>query len=360
MTVARPTIFWITIGAISLVALVLLRPILLPFAVGMALAYLLAPVVDRLERAGIPRPLAAVLLVLALFIGIVGPLVLMLPTIVDELRHLLNDFPRAAARVQTILGPWLHQIAGNELRVGESAASAAQRMGATWFEDFVHSALSGGVALFSLLSLLVVVPIVTIYLLVDWNRMVATIESRFPAGMHDDARSLGGEIHDTVTGFVRGQVVVCLILAAFYATALRLVGLNHALLIGITAGLISFVPYFGAATGLVVATCVAIAQFWPDWTIPLVVGGIFLLGEGLADYVLSPRIIGSRVKLHPLWLMFALFAFGYLFGFVGLLIAIPAAAALATILRFAMRKAMTSPEADAEPTPTGSGQPRRP
>src|SRR5215211_1271407 len=217
-------------------------------------------------------------------------------------------------------------------------------MGTAWLDDAIRSAWSGGKALFSLFSLLVVVPIVTIYLLADWNRMIATVDGWLPPRHRDDVRALGREIHDTVAGFVRGQVVICLILAVFYAIALKVSGLNHAVLIGITAGLISFVPYLGAGAGFVVALCVAVAQFWPDGTPLVVVGGVFLVGETLADYVLSPRIIGSRVKLNPVWLMFALFAFGWLFGFVGLLVAIPLAAALGVILRFAMRKALASPD----------------
>jgi predicted PurR-regulated permease PerM len=149
---------------------------------------------------------------------------------------------------------------------------------------------------------------------------------------------------------VRGQIVICLILAVFYAAALKLVGLNHAVPIGVMAGLISFVPYLGAATGFVVAMCVAIAQFWPDWIPLAIVGGIFLAGENFADYVLAPRIIGQRVKLNPIWLMFALFAFGYLFGFIGLLIAIPLAATLGVIVRFAMRELLGGPEHETAPT----------
>ena len=136
----------------------------------------------------------------------------------------------------------------------------------------------------------------------------------------DEIRALVREIHDTVAGFVRGQIVICLILAVLYAAALKLTGLNHAILIGLTAGLISFVPYLGAGTGFLVAVCVAMAQFWPNWMPVAVVAGIFLVGEMLADYVLSPRIIGRRVKLNPVWMMFALFAFGWLFGFIGLLV----------------------------------------
>src|SRR4051794_20011022 len=359
MTVARPTLFWITISAIAVMALVLLRPILLPFAVGATLAYLLVPAVDGLERHGINRSLAALILVLVLVVGLVGVVLLMLPAIIGELRFFIEEFPRSVARVQFLMAdtsrPWLHKVMGEELRIEASATKEVAAVGGAWLDDVLRSAWSGGKALFSLLSLLVVVPIVTIYLLIDWDRMIATIDGWLPPGQRDDVRALGREIHDTVAGFVRGQIVICLILAVFYATALKLTGLNHAILIGLTAGLISFVPYLGAGAGFVVAMCVAVAQFWPNGTPLAVVGGVFLVGETLADYVLSPRIIGSRVKLNPVWLMFALFAFGWLFGFVGLLVAIPLAAALGVILRFAMRKSLASPGVDVVPTLSASG-----
>ena len=136
----------------------------------------------------------------------------------------------------------------------------------------------------------------------------------------------------------------------FYAAALSLIGLNHGVLIGVAAGLISFVPYLGSLTGLVVATGVAIAQFWPNWTLILLVPAIFFVGQSLADYVLSPYLVGRRVHLNPVWLLFALFAFGYLFGFVGLLIAVPLAAAIGVLLRFALRHYYASPLYAAAPT----------
>ena len=342
MTVTRPTIFWIAISVIVLMALMLVREILLPFAVGMALAYLLVPAVNRLEGFGINRALAALTLVLALLFGFVGLVLVLLPAFVGELRFFIEEFPRSVVRVQSLMAdssrPWLHTLMGEQLQIEEAASKEAAAMASAWLNELISWAWSGGKALFSLLSLLVVVPIVTIYLLIDWGRMIATIDGWFPTGSRDTVRALGREIHDTVAGFVRGQIVICLILAVFYAMALKLVGLNHAVLIGFTAGLISFVPYLGAGVGLVIAMCVATAQFWPDWVSLVTVGGIFLVGETLADYVLSPRIIGARVKLNPVWLMFALFAFGYLIGFVGLLIAIPLAASLGVILRFAMRQ----------------------
>ena len=227
---------------------------------------------------------------------------------------------------------------GDELHIEQSSADVAKTMGSNWLDGFLRSLWSSGLALISLLSLLVVTPIIAIYLAIDWQRMIATVDGWFAPAYRDDIRALGREIHDTVAGFVRGQLVICLVLAVLYATALKVTGLNHAILIGISAGLISFVPYLGAATGIFVSVCVAMAQFWPNWVPVAVVGGIFIVGEMLADYVLSPRIIGRRVKLNPVWMMFALFAFGWLFGFIGVLLAIPIAASLGVILRFARRQ----------------------
>jgi predicted PurR-regulated permease PerM len=358
MAVTRPTIFWITICTIVLVTLVLLHEILLPFVLGAVLAYLLVPAVERLERAGINRALAALMLVLLLVIAVITLMLVMFPSLVGELRFFIEEFPRYVARVQSLMAdtsrPWLHKIMGQELRIEESAAKEVAAMGSSWLDDLIRSAWSSGKALFSFLSLLVVVPIVTIYLLMDWDRIIAAIVGWLPPGHRYDIRALGREIHDTVAGFVRGQIIICLILAVFYAMALKLTGLNHAILIGITAGLISFVPYLGAGVGFVIAMCVAVAQFWPNGTLLAVVAGVFLIGETLADYVLSPRIIGARVKLNPVWLMFALFAFGYLLGFVGLLIAIPLAASLGVILRFAMRQLLESPSGGIAPVAPAS------
>jgi predicted PurR-regulated permease PerM len=169
---------------------------------------------------------------------------------------------------------------GEEIRIEQSSADIAQTMAGAWLDDALHSLWSGGQVLVSILSLLVVVPIVAIYLLVDWDRMIETVEGWLPPEHREDVRALGLEIHDTVAGFVRGQIVICLILALFYdATALKTIGLNHAVMIGLMAGMISFVPYLGAGTGFLIAMCVAIVQFWPDWVLLGFVGGVFLDGE---------------------------------------------------------------------------------
>lgn len=344
MRITRPATFWLAVSALALVTLVLLRQILLPFVVGTLLAYLLVPVVDRLERLGINRSLAALAVFLPLVAALIAFLLVMLPAIIGELRFFVEEFPGYVTRLQSLTSdasrPWLHSVMGGELHIEQSTAEIAKTMGSNWLDGFLRSLWSSGLALISLLSLIVVTPIIAVYLAIDWQRMIATVDGWFPPAYRDDMRALGREIHDTVAGFVRGQVVICLVLAVLYATALKMTGLNHAILIGTTAGLISFVPYFGAATGFLVAACVAMAQFWPNWAPVAVVGGIFVVGEMLADYVLSPRFIGRRVKLNPVWMMFALFAFGWLFGFIGVLLAIPLAASLGVILRFARRQSL--------------------
>ncbi|CAH2402786.1 AI-2E family transporter [Mesorhizobium ventifaucium] len=346
MRIAQPATFWIGVSAVALVALVLLREILLPFVVGTLLAYLLVPAVDRLERFGINRTLAALAVFLPLIVGIIGLMLVMLPVIIGELRFFVEEFPRYITRLQSLAtdasGPWMRSVIGENLHIEQSSVDVVRTVGSKWLDGVVTSLWSSGRALISLLSLLVVTPIIAIYLVIDWHRMIATVDGWFAPEYRDDIRALGREIHDTVAGFVRGQVVICLVLAVIYAAALKLTGLNHAILIGITAGLISFVPYLGAASGILVSVCVAVDQFWPDWAPVAVVGGIFIVGEMLADYVLSPRLIGRRVNLNPVWMMFALFAFGWLFGFIGVLLAIPIAASLGVILRFARRKSLAS------------------
>jgi len=173
--------------------------------------------------------------------------------------------------------------------------------------------------------------------------MVAAIDNWVPPARRETVRALASEIDGNIRGFVRGQSLLCLVLAAFYASALWLIGLNHGVLIGIAAGLLSFIPYLGALSGLVISMCVAIAQFWPDWTVALLVLAIFFVGQSLADYVLAPYLVGRRVHLNPVWILFALFAFGYLFGFVGLLIAQPFAAAIGVLMRFALGQYYASP-----------------
>ena len=300
---------------------ILLRGVLLPFVAGAVLAYLLSPIADRIERLGVNRPPATLAIVIVVVVTIATLIVLTIPVLVSELSYLIESLPSYIRRLQTL-------------------ATDPSR---PWLSSFLRSIWSGGQALISILSLTVVAPIVACYLIYDWNRMIAAIDHWVPPVYRETVRMLASEIDDTIRGFVRGQSLLCLILAAFYASALSLIGLKHGAVIGIASGLLSFIPYLGVLSGLVISICVAIAQFWPEGTPILLVLAVFFVGQLLADYVLSPYLVGRNVHLKPVWMLFALFAFGYLFGFVGLLIAGPLAAAIGVLMRFALRQYYASP-----------------
>jgi predicted PurR-regulated permease PerM len=210
--------------------------------------------------------------------------------------------------------------------------------GAAWFATFLGSIWAGGRALINVVSLIVVTPVVAFYLLYDWDRMLARIDALLPREHASTIEMLAREINAAIAGFIRGQGAVCLILGLFYAISLSLVGLNFGFLIGSVAGLISFIPFVGSIVGFVLSVGVAIVQFWPEWIWILVVAGIFAVGQFLEGNILQPRLVGSSIGVHPVWLIFALFAFGSLFGFVGVLLAVPVTAAIGVLVRFAVER----------------------
>jgi predicted PurR-regulated permease PerM len=337
--------FWAGALAVFLLVLWLLHEILLPFVAGMALAYLLDPVATRLQRVGVNRLLASLLIVGLFVVAFLLLVILIIPILGAQLAAFIENLPGYVVRLQGLASdqsrPWLRQALGEGFR--DADIGDLVRQGAGWLGTFLRSLWSGGQALISILSLLIVTPVVAFYLLNDWDRMVETLDSCVPVQHRATVHRLAEEINLAIAGFVRGQTAVCLILGSFYAASLSVAGLNFGLLIGLISGLISFIPYLGSMTGLVLAVGVAIAQFWPEWTPIFVVAGIFFFGQFIEGYVLAPKLVGESVGLHPVWLMFALFAFGYLFGFVGLLIAVPVAAAFGVLVRFAIRQYRASP-----------------
>jgi len=340
--------------AAVIAVVVLLRQVLLPFVAGMALAYLFDPLATRLERLGMNRLIATLTIVGLFFVGVVAVIIFAAPIVVSELAYFVDSVPLYIRQLHELATnpdrPWLSKVVGEGLGQAEQSFGDLTTFATDWLGTFLHSVWSGGRALISVFSLSVVTPMVACYLIYDWNKMMAVIDNWVPPARRDIFRALAREIDDTIGGFVLGQGALCLILSLFYAVALSLTNLNHGMLIGIAAGLISFVPYLGSLTGLVVSTCVAVAQFWPNGTRILLVPAVFFVGQTLADYVLSPYLVGRRVNLNPVWVMFALFAFGYLFGFVGLLIAVPLAAAIGVLTRFALRQYYASPLYAAGPT----------
>ena len=343
----RQLLFWLVALVVLVLFLLVFRQILLPFVAGMALAYALDPVADWFQRRGFSR-LAATLTIVVLFVVIfVAVLLLIVPVLVNQLADFIERIPTYSERVQNLfawaLNSRLARALGIDVETIRSSLGSLVSQGTTWFTAVLSSLWNGGQALVGAVSVLVVTPVVAFYLLYDWDRMVAVVNSWIPRDHVEEVRRLARDMDATTAAFVRGQGLVCLTLGIIYAIGLMIVGLNFGLLIGVGAGLLSFVPYLGFTIGFVLSIVVALVQFLPNW---LPVGGVvlvFIIGQAIEGYVLQPRLIGTRVGLHPVWLLFALFAFGLLFGFVGLLIAIPAAAAVGVLIRYALSRYLTSP-----------------
>jgi predicted PurR-regulated permease PerM len=352
MTLTRQMTFWVLTLVAGVLVLWTLHEILLPFVAGMVLAYLLDPLATRLERLGVNRLVATLVIIGAAVLVFVLLLLTFVPMLIAQLGAFFDKLPAYIARIQSLLADpnrtWLHKLVGEG--IADAPVSDLVKQGAGWITTFLKSLWSGGQALISVASLIVVTPVVAFYLLYDWHRMIATVDTWIPLHHRATVHALASEMNDAIAGFVRGQTAVCLILGSYYAVALTFAGLSFGLLIGLASGLITFIPYVGSMTGLVLAVGVAVAQFWPDYTPILIVLGIFFVGQFLEGYVLSPKLVGESIGLHPVWLMFALFAFGYLFGFVGLLIAVPLAAIMGVLARFAMRRYLESPFYTGEPS----------
>jgi predicted PurR-regulated permease PerM len=347
MTLQRQIIFWTATLLVLIFSLWLLKGILLPFLAGMVLAYFLDPVADGLERLGLPRVLATLLILGLSILLLVLALFLLVPVLIDQIGKFAANLPAIITalvdRFNQAAPDWLKELLAQSGSNLPGSASDLAGRAAGWIATLLASLLSGGLALVNLLSLLIVTPIVAFYLLVDWDRMVARVDTWLPRPHVETLRRLAREIDDAMAGFIRGQAVVCLLLGLFYAVGLSFAGLNFGLLIGLGAGFLSFIPYVGSLIGFVLSIGIALVQFWPNWVHIAAVAIIFAAGQFIEGNFLSPKLVGNRVGLHPVWLMFALFAFGYLFGFVGLLLAVPLAAASGVLTRFALRKYLSSP-----------------
>jgi len=337
--------FWIAALLVVVALLWLLSPILLPFVLGLALAYALDPLADRLVKHGMSRLAAALVILGAFVLAFVVLLLLIAPILAYQFSGFIDHIPGYVVRLQSLLSdpghPWLKRLVGDNLGAKSVGDLTSQAVG--YLSGLVASLWAKGQALLSIFSLLVITPVVAFYMICDWSRMVESLDRLIPLPQRETVRGLVREIDAAISAYVRGQSGICLILGSYYAVGLTLAGLSFGLLIGVVSGIVSFIPYVGSLTALLLSLGVAVAQFFPDWSRILIVAGIVLFGQFIEGYVLSPKLVGKSVGLHPVWLMFALFAFGYLFGFVGLLLAVPLAAATAVLMRFALRRYRASP-----------------
>jgi predicted PurR-regulated permease PerM len=342
---------WAGAFLLIVVLLWLFGDVLLPFAAAIALSYLLNPLVDSLDRLGLRR-LGATLIVMAVFALVLALIsVFIVPILWRQLASFIEALPALAISLGKLISDEIASLAEQysgvleKLGVGNkagaelgSATTDLVAEAAQWIAAFLKSLLTQGAALINLISLLVVTPVVTFYMLLDWHRMVATLDGLVPPRHRETVRGLAREIDAALAGFLRGQSLVCLFLGAWYSIGLSLIGLHYGLLIGITGGVLSFIPYVGSLTALILSTIVAIVQRWPQWNQLFMSLAVVLSGQFLEGNILSPKLVGESIGLHPVWLIFALLAFSSLFGFTGLITAVPIAAAAGVVLRFAIRR----------------------
>jgi predicted PurR-regulated permease PerM len=333
--------------AALLFALWTFSAILTPFVLAACIAYFLDPPASALARLGVPRALAAFLLILALTAVCLLAVLLLYPLLVAQIGILITRLPAYVAgigqlvrdaleRAQEAFGPEVVDAQLRDLAVRQAGAMV------TFLGTAVGRLIGGGVALFNVFMLLVVTPIVGFYMLRDWQRMMARIDNWLPRRSAHTLRQLARETDRVLSAWLRGQLLCCLILGLFYAVGLQLVGLELGLIVGLMAGVLSFIPYVGSITGFVTAVLLAAAQFGTWQGVGLVVA-VFVAGQIVEGYIIYPRLLGDRVELHAVWVIFALFAGGVAFGFLGVLLAVPMAAAMGVIARYWLRRYLESP-----------------
>lgn len=329
--------YWGIAAAVFFVLLWFLGDVILPFIVGGAVAYFLDPVADRLEHAGLSRVAATVLISLGAALVFLLAALLLVPLAVRQMADLVATAPDLSRSAQAFLTerfPSLMDDGSTLRRSLDGVAETIRSKGGALIEGLLSSAMN----ILNALLFVVVVPVVAFYLLLDWDNMVARIDDLLPRDHAQVIRRLSGEIDRVLAGFVRGQLSVCMILGGTYALALMAVGLNYGLVVGLVAGLLTFIPYVGSIVGGTLSIGLALFQFWGEpWMIGIV-AAIFVIGQTVEGNFLTPKLVGGSVGLHPVWLLFALSAFGTLFGFVGMLVAVPVAAMLGVLARFAVEQ----------------------
>jgi len=334
-------LFWVGVVLVVIVTLGLLQAILLPFAAGFSIAYVLAPAVGRLERFGLPRSLASLVVLIAFLIGFSLILLLLVPLIQGQVLQLVAKVPALVGILQDQFGRIVQllqeQLPADDITKLRDLVGAKLGEAVVWIAGVLQSMVTSSIAILNILSLVIVTPIVTFFLLRDWETMVARLDTYVPRQSLETVREQARLVSDTLVGFVHGQALVCLILATYYATALTFAGLGSGLALGLLIGVLGIIPMLGVATGFLIAVGLAASQFG-TWTEVLVVAGIFAVGQLIEANFLTPKLIGDRIHLHPVWVIFALFAGGTLFGFVGVLIAVPAAAVIGVLIRFALTR----------------------
>lgn len=342
MTLRNQVLIWIALLVAVVLLLWIFRGILLPFIVGVALAYVLNPLVNQLQKWRFNRAWATTVVLLTFVTLVLSIFFMFLPMIGQQIIGLIQRLPRYVADLQALFARWSPEV--NEWLGPERAAQLQ-----TSLDDLVRQVLgfiatipgelvSIGLTGAAVIGFTVLTPVVAFYLLLDWEGMVRGIENLLPQDHKGEINQILRDIDKSMAGVIRGQGGVLLLDAAFYATALSLIGLNFGLVVGLMAGLLSFVPFVGFIFGFGLSVGIALVQFWPNWWMVVLVAGVFLFWQFIEGNVLYPKLVGSSININPVWMMFALLALGAVFGFVGLLLAVPMAAIASVLVRFGVAK----------------------
>lgn len=341
LSVRQQAIYWGIAAAVFFLLLWGLGNVMLPFLVGGAIAYFLDPVADRLERMGLSRAAATAVISIIAVLAFILLALLIVPMLVRQLIQLVNSAPLIVGELQGFLTAKFPHIMDQDSVVRDTLGALGRTIQARGAE-LAGKLLSSAMTVINAVVFIVVVPVVAFYLLLDWDHLVAKVDAWLPLDHKLAVRALAREVDRVLAGFVRGQVSVCLILGTYYSVALMLAGLQFGLIVGAIAGLVTFIPYVGALIGGSLGLGLALYQFWGEWVQIGVIAAIFGIGQFLEGNVITPRLVGKSVGLHPVWLLFALSAFGTVFGFVGMLVAVPVAAAIGVLTRFGISQYLNS------------------
>ncbi|MEO1107537.1 MAG: AI-2E family transporter [Pseudomonadota bacterium] len=325
--------YWGVAAAVFVLVLWALGDVLLPFVIGGAIAYFLDPIADRLEKLGLSRVAATGIITVVGVLGFILAILMVVPALITQLLDLIDILPSLFKELRGFVEKQFPSLLDQESSTHQMLVSFGETLKSKT-GDVLETVLSSLGSAINIVVLLVIVPVVAVYLLLDWDRMIARIGELLPRDHAPTIKRLAGEIDAVLASFVRGMGTVCLILGTYYAVALMIAGLQFGLVVGFIAGLVTFIPYLGALIGGTLAIGLALFQFWGDWAHIGLIAGIFALGQVTEGNLLTPKLVGSSVGLHPVWLLLALSVFGALFGFVGMLIAVPVAAALGVVARF--------------------------
>ncbi len=334
-------LFWLGVIGLVVVALGLLQSILLPFVVGLVIAFILAPAVARLEKWGIRRTIASLAVLAAFLVCIALIFTLLVPLIQNQVVTLVGKVPALVKFLQDQLGRAMdllqQQLPADQMDKLRDMVGTKLGEALSWLASLFQSLVTSSIAILNIVSLVIVTPIVTFLVLRDWEKMVTLIDSYLPRQSLATVREQARIVSDMLVGFVHGQALVCLVLAVYYGSTLSFAGLESGLALGLLIGVLAIIPILGGATGFVLALGLAAAQYG-TWREIIIVCVIFGVGQMIESNFLTPKLVGDRINLHPVWVMFALFAGATLFGFAGLLVAVPAAAVIGVLVRFALRR----------------------